>query len=335
MKKSLIALAILGSFVGSAAAQSNVTIYGVIDASISRSDSDSTDALWALDSGSWSGSRIGFKGVEDLGGGLSASFQLENGFGVDNGALGQNNRLFGRQAWVGLESKGLGAVRFGRQYTPLHIAVDSVDPFETGTSANSENLLLGGSLIGVAAADIGDVRINNSVSYTTPNFAGLSAQVVYGFGEVAGSSSDNRQIGASTTYANGPVHAVFALQTAKDSTGGDQKTYFVGGTYNFGVVKLHAAYQDIKIEDVVVDEGRARGYLLGATAPVGNGTVKASWVRLDDKDSDAKVDQFGIGYSYSLSKRTALYTTYAYIKADDGADEEKANQVQVGVRHLF
>lgn len=357
MKKSLIALAILGTIAGSAAAQSNVTIYGVIDASISRTDSNTTKPVWGLDSGSWSGSRIGFKGVEDLGGGLSANFQLENGFEVDNGAMSSNGTLFNRQAWVGLESKAIGAVRFGRQYNPIHLAVDAIDPFETGMAGNSENAVpqrAGADGVyrssipfftGGAYRDGGDlplqggVRTNNAVSYTTPNFGGFSGQIVYGFGEEVGSTSTNRQIGASASYSNGPVYAVAALHTAKAPVlAGDfeQKSYFLGATYNLGVAKLHAGYQDNKVEVPADEDFRARSFLLGTSVPLGNGTIRASWVRLDDKDTDDKADQFALGYTYNLSKRTNLYTSYSYGKTEaEGERDAKATIFNVGVRHLF
>ena len=117
MKKSLLALAVLGAFAGAASAQTNVTVYGLVDAGIQRTDTDNSGARWGLDSGLQSGNRLGFKGSEDLGGGLSAIFTLESGFNLDDGTQAQGGRLFGRQAWVGLNG-GFGTVKFGRQYTP-------------------------------------------------------------------------------------------------------------------------------------------------------------------------------------------------------------------------
>ena len=113
MKKFLFACAAIGAISGSASAQSNVTVYGIIDASIAHSQSEAAPSKLSIDSGNWYGSRLGFRGSEDLGDGLSAIFQLENGFSVDTGNLGQSGRLFGRHAWVGLKGS-LGMLRVGR-----------------------------------------------------------------------------------------------------------------------------------------------------------------------------------------------------------------------------
>ena len=115
MKKTLLALAVFGAFAGTTSAQSNVTIYGLVDMAIQH-ENDGANTRTALDSGEFAGSRIGFKGSEDLGGGLKVNFQLESGFGADDGKLNQGGRIFGRQAWVGM-SGGFGSVNLGRQWT--------------------------------------------------------------------------------------------------------------------------------------------------------------------------------------------------------------------------
>ncbi|WP_194722578.1 porin, partial [Noviherbaspirillum malthae] len=135
MKKSLIALAVLGTVAGASFAQTNVTVYGVADAGLARIDNGRVNTT-ALQSGQQSGSRIGFRGTEDLGGGLSAIFTLENGFNIDDGTLGQGGRLFGRQAFVGLQG-GFGAVKLGRQYNPIRTAVENIDPFGLGLAGNA------------------------------------------------------------------------------------------------------------------------------------------------------------------------------------------------------
>jgi predicted porin len=103
MKKSLLALAVFGAFAGEASAQTNTTVYGIVDIGLTHSKSDVAGTRWGIDSGNWYGSRLGFRGTEDLGDGLSANYQLENGFSADTGNLGQSGRLFGRHAWVGLQ----------------------------------------------------------------------------------------------------------------------------------------------------------------------------------------------------------------------------------------
>lgn len=347
MKKSLFALAVLGAFSGVASAQTSVTVYGIADVGISRTDFDNTQANWTVDSGIQSGSRLGFRGTEDLGGGLSAIFTLENGFNIDTGATGQGgatytsaaaNRIFGRQAWVGLNSSALGAIKIGRQYTPMHLALDSIDPFQTGLSGNIE-----GQIGAVTLFNPYGIRMDNTVSYSTPNFSGFSGQVVYGFGEAAGAFADNRQIGASVGYANGPINAVVAYHNAKPraafgaaSGAGDYEGAFVGGTYDFGVAKAHLGFQSDKADTVAgADLRDRRNYMVGASAPIGPGSVLASWVRSDDRlATNGDVDQLAIGYTHNLSKRTNLYTSYGHIN-DRSAVDNDGNQFNVGVRHKF
>ena len=324
MKKSLLALAVLASFAGVASAQTNVTVYGVVDMGIQRTDTNVTEPIWSLDSGIQSGSRLGFKGTEDLGGGLSASFQLENGFNSDNGTLAQGGRLFGRQAWVGLNG-GFGSVKFGRQNTPIFVAVGSVDPFDVG---------LAGDL--TQTVNTFGLRMDNAVNYSLTAGA-FSGQVAYGFGEVAGDTTANRHLGLSFGYANGPVNTVLAYHKQEDATGIlSDKTLFVGGTYNFGVVKAHASFADNKTDVTATDSDKSRDYMVGVSAPVGAGSVMGSFQRSKDRDSDAKFNLFAVGYTHNLSKRTNLYTSLGYGKLEvPGIDDVKANEFNVGIRHKF
>ncbi|HZW11607.1 MAG TPA: porin, partial [Noviherbaspirillum sp.] len=178
MKKSLLALAVLGAFAGAASAQTNVTIYGLVDASIERNDDNNGPITWGMrDANSFNsgknGSRLGFKGTEDLGGGLSALFVLESGFQVDSGAMRGDGGLFSRQAYVGLQG-GFGTVKLGHQYTPMHLALDTIDPFGTGMAGN----------IAYQFNNNG-TRMSNTVNYSY-SAAGFTGQAAYSFGEVAG-----------------------------------------------------------------------------------------------------------------------------------------------------
>lgn len=333
MKKSLLALAVLGAFAGAASAQSNVTVYGVADVGITRLSGNAVEAVlggsprWGLDSTSdANGSRLGFKGSEDLGGGLSAIFTLESGFNLDNGTLAQGtNQLFGRQAWVGLNG-GFGAVKLGHQQTPYYNVVESIDPF---------NARMAGSMIGVFAVP---VRMSNTVNYSLPkNLGGFYGEVAYGFGEVAGNTSANRQIGLSAGYANGPLNVALANHNVNVQAAGVDKTnsIFVGATYDFRVVKAHAAYAQDKVEIMGGGDVKTNDYMLGVSAPVGAGTVMASFQRSDVKDVDAKIDQWALGYSHNLSKRTSLYTSYGHVKAEAAGADATANEFNVGIRHAF
>jgi predicted porin len=339
MKKSLLALAVLGAFAGAASAQTNVTIYGVADVGIERFDNDATDATWRLASGIQSGSRIGFKGSEDLGGGLKANFALENGYNIDNGTLGQGNRLFGRQAWVGV-SGGFGAVKFGRQYTPIFNAQDTIDPMGTGLSGDGSGM--------IAVFNAYGVRMDNTINYSLT--AGpVSAEVAYGLGEVAGDNSAGRQIGVGATYANGPLTIVGAYHEANSPTVGSQadaRTFFVGGAFNFGIAKLHAAFADNRGDNAVGGDAiENRDYMLGVSAPVGGaGTIAASFIRRDERlagTSNADADYWAVAYTHNLSKRTNLYTSYSVIKNDansnlgSGVAGADVSWFNVGIRHKF
>jgi predicted porin len=336
MKKSLLALAVLGAFAGAASAQTNVSIYGIADAGISRFDNGVAKST-RLDSGAQSGSRIGFTGSEDLGGGLSAIFTLENGFSIDDGTMGQGGRLFGRQAFVGLRG-GFGAVKFGRQYNPIRPALESIDPFGFGLAGNISNVF----------NPYGE-RADNTINYSTPNLNGFSGQLAYSLGEVAGSSSTGRQIGASAGYANGPINVVLAHHNQNLVTGvvdnGNAKTTLLGGTYDFGVAKAHAAYALNKGDTAAgVDNVDSRDMMVGVSAPVGAaGTVMASYIRRNDElVANRDANQWALGYTHSLSKRTNLYTSYARVKNDAASTLGSAAAAgrdpsifNVGIRHKF
>lgn len=342
MKKSLLALAVFGAFTGAASAQTNVTIYGVADAGIRYHDNGAAtdNKTWGVDSGLQSGSRIGFKGTEDLGGGLSAIFALENGFNIDNGELKTTNTLFDRQAWVGINS-GVGAIKLGRQYAPIRVAVESVDPFGLGGAGDAKNFF-----------NVHGERTNNTLNYTTANFGGFSGQVAYSFGEIAGDNSAGRHVGVSGGYANGPINVVVAYhkQNLLDGTtpDGDQKTAMLGGAFDFGVAKLHAAYSRTKGESAagVTDLDR-NDAMIGVSAPVGAGTVLASYINRSDDiagtgGASRDANQIALGYLHNLSKRTNLYTMYARTRNDagaklNGAKSEGADPstFMVGIRHKF
>ncbi len=324
MKKSLLALAVFGAFAGAASAQSNVTIYGVVDVGLTSVRSDSTSTRTGLDSGIQSGSRLGFKGSEDLGGGLSAVFQLENGFNADTGSLGQGGRIFGRQAFVGLNG-GFGSVKFGRQYMPIFNAVDSIDPFGTGMAGDASLFMAGNIFNNI------DIRTNNAIDYSI-SANGFNADVIYGFGEVAGNTSANRQVGFSLGYEKGPVNVVLAYHNVNDAAGnGAAKATFLGGTYNFGPVTGHLAFDSEKTDNGAVTTIDARNWLLGATVPVGGaGSLFADYIRHDDRTAaNVDMNQVAIGYTHALSKRTNIHTSYSRINTNG------ISMLEVGIRHKF
>lgn len=305
MKKSILALTVMSAVAGTASAQSTVSIYGIIDAGIVFERGGATGSVTKMTSGVGAGSRLGFRGKEDLGEGMSAGFVLENGFNVDGGDAAQGGLLFGRQSWVSLDG-GFGSVKFGRQYTPYWSALLNLDPFFGGYAGVAANVMASSG-----------VRMNNTVKYTTPTMGGFTADIAYGFGEVAGDTSASRAIGLGGVYANGPLTVRFAYHNLNNALATDNaKNTILGGIYDFGVAKVHAAYAVNKGTGTVdnVDQ------MVGVTIPVGAHQVIASLIRKDDKSTaNADANQAAVAYVHRLSKRTSLYSSYARISNSNGA----------------
>ncbi len=324
MKKSLIALALLSA--SSAFAQSNVTIYGIVDASIAHDKNGGTASATRLDSGSQSGSRLGFKGSEDLGGGLKANFVLEAGYNVDDGTSGQG-ALFGRQSYVGLAGS-FGAINLGRQKAPMYDVMDKLDPFRIGMAGDANRLFKT------------SVRVNNAITYFMPASNGFSGNVMYALGESNVSNNANKVLGLALNYDNGPLETAFAYHKAYDATGNDSaRKTLLGANYNFGPVKGHLTWQTNKGAGKV----DYRVWMIGATIPVNKTTsIVADYTRVTDKFlKNADANQIAIGATYDLSKRTNLYTSYSrtsndgaakYNAAVNGATDKFFN---VGLRHKF
>ncbi|MDH1702475.1 porin [Comamonas terrigena] len=389
MKKSLIALAVLAAS-GAAMAQSSVTVFGVVDEAVSYTNGG---VNWnGINSGGNATSRIGFRGVEDLGGGLKANFWLEAGILADSGS-GQSGGASGsglefkRRSTVGLEG-GFGEVRLGRDLTEAYKAVSRYDVFgqvgfgvsrlwaDGGVGAvNVFNPVTGVPTVTTAKAQSTTQRVSNMVTYVSPNFSGFKAAVNYGFGEAndltTGTYSNraSRYFGGGLTYDNGPLSLGLSAErqnSGSNTFGADVTAWALGGSYDLSVVKLSAAYRNstAKYENVGAadDKDKLRGLYFGLSAPVGAaGEIKASYNRYDVKFEDGaigdsaklKADQFALGYVHNLSKRTALYGTYTYIKnknktidgvqANLGAtlgngtlkDNGSQHGLQVGIRHAF
>jgi predicted porin len=330
MKKSVLALAVLGTLAASAFAQSSVTIYGIVDAGITYdSGSSAAGSVVRMDSGIQSGNRLGFKGTEDLGGGMSALFVLENGFTIANGALGQGGLLFGRQSYVGVGNR-IGQVRVGRQYTPGYVALrDLIDPMADGFAGAGNRLMLTGS-----------TRLNNTLDFiTSENLGGFYGEAQYSFGGVAGNSkgSSGQAIGAG--YTGGPVSGKLTYQTAYDALGVNAtRNLLLGGTYDFGPVKAHLGYGTNK-DDATLD---TRDWLAGVTVPFGANTFLASYIRKTDRrNANADANMISLAYTYALSKRTNVYTSFARLANGNAAAYGVAvagttdKTFNVGIRHKF
>ncbi len=339
MKKSLIALAVLAAS-GAAMAQSSVTLYGVVDTGLTYSKG--AESVYGLTHvGGNTNSRLGFRGVEDLGNGLKATFNLEAGMGVDDGTdyFTGSGMAFRRTSTVGLEG-GFGSVRLGRMLTSSYLAASRYDAFgDTG---------IGGSLAWHSQTGY-QARTQNAVSYTSPNLSGFKIGAEYGFGEQV-KARDSRYFGLGATYDNGPLSFGAGYDRANNIGSDDLTTWHLGGAYNFGVAKLLAFYKQTKYKDVFVGGSeKFKTFGLGVTAPVGAaGEVKASYNHYKVSDDGGKANQVSLGYVHNLSKRTALYGTYSYIKNKDGLALQlngamagaglkngKQHGLQAGIRHAF
>jgi predicted porin len=351
MKKSLLALAALTAFAGAASAQSSVTLFGVVDLAGTYIDND-VDGKYLLAQDGNASSRIGFRGVEDLGGGLRAGFWLEGAISPDNGGTSLN---FQRRSTVSLIS-GWGELRLGRDYTPTFWNWTSFDPFGTNGVGASTNLALNVDQVPGATYNT-LVRANNSIGYFLPAMGGLYGQVMVAAGE-GETTAANKMFGGRIGWAAGPFDVAVAYSTTEAPAGFDVDNFNVAGSWNFGFMKLAAFYSQIEADGNRFDQ---ENWFVGATVPMGAWTFKGTWGSADRSAgpaatastplafSSGNADQLAIGFTYDLSKRTALYGTYSQISNDDGAKyrvfgasnalTQGANNdsmgYQFGVRHSF
>ncbi|WP_444847639.1 porin [Duganella caerulea] len=332
MKKSLKMLALPAAlWAAGAAAQSNVAVYGIVDVGLVRESGTPTGKVTNVNSGLASGSRLGFKGVEDLGGGMKSNFVLENGFNADTGIAGQGGLLFGRQAFVGLSGR-FGAVTLGRQYSPYYKALRDVgDPFGAVSLAGRAGNLMATN-----------TRTDNMVEVISPELAGFSADLAYGAGETAGDNARNRMLGGALAYAGGPLKAQLAFHQINNPTATDHvNNTILAASYDLGAVMVHAAgavNRGPGLED-------SRDLTAGVTVPFGVHKVLFSTVRHDDRTKPNKdARQWGIAYLRALSRRTDLYASYATIANRNGASFKVGNAtdkgtgsraLDLGLRHTF
>lgn len=339
MKNPLIAIAAL--FATGAFAQSSVTLYGRVDAyagslkNTLHSNATPAESQSVVNSGGLSTNRWGVKGSEDLGEGFNANFQLEQGFALDKGTA--NGDQFDRHAWVGLSGK-FGEVRVGRSFTTFDdIRGDTNQVANTNLAATYDVWQTGGS----------DYTFSqkNQIKYLSPSFNGFSAGASYALGE---NKNLNGNAGHDSTdtyalqlrYANGPLLVGYGHQTEEQPGGASSIKYdYVGGAYDFGVVRAVGGYQRAKDGN-----GARNAYQIGAQVPYGffnfyAGYAKSSADELKGKNHD--VDGYTLVATYSLSKRTDTYFGYKNLseKSLSVDDTVKAKgekrQLSVGLRHIF
>ena len=350
MKKSLIALAVLAAS-GAAMAQSSVTLFGVVDATYAYGSGSVSNKSQLTNSG-YNSSRLGFRGVEDLGGGMSASFWLEAGVNNDNGSGGTtstNNQgasgvtgggglTFNRRSTVSLNG-GFGEVRLGRDYTPQFWNLTVFDPF--GTNGVGTTQTLNSSLGGPTT-----VRASNSIGYFLPgNLGGFYGQAQYYMGENlsnAANKKDGNGLALRAGYANGPINVALAFSDTKFLSG-NIKAVNLGGQYDLGVAKIMAHYN----QDDVKGGAEGKGFLIGGLVPVGAGEIRLAYstYKIDTVGADPRSNKIALGYVHNLSKRTALYATYAHVSNKNGAAQslngsvtaagDNSNGYDFGIRHSF
>jgi len=367
MNKSLIALAVLGAIAGAAQAQSSVTIYGIVDTGIVYTSKVSTGpaqgqdgSKFSVNSGVIQGSRLGFKGVEDLGGGLKALFQLEAGFSNDTGALQSDkstSTLFRRKSVVGLGGN-FGSVLLGRQ-------TDILDDVSQWTSVQDFGSVTGS--VGHNLDRLEGTRTNNSIRYNTPNLSGFTGSLIYGFGETAGRTSSGQSFGLGGQYVNGPLALFAAYYQSKLGTTpsdvslvnsapvaafagnpGDTalKTFSVGASYQAGPARLYGNWSRVKQplatssnpSDLPIEFGPGTltvggfdnsksdifelGVNYAVTAPL-HLLASVQYNKLTFAYADTpngKLTQINLGADYFLSKRTDLYAFVSHLRAKDAVN---------------
>lgn len=382
MKKTLAAVAVLGAFAGSAVA-ADVTLYGLVDYSVRYQNLDADKAgvdktnKVDMKSGANSGSRFGLKGTEDLGNGVKVGFVLENGFAADTGALGdKNNRLFDREAQLFVDGS-FGRVSFGRvgqlaSANGSYGLLGVTGPFSTGYGDATSGLKFVGAN--------GFTRFDNTITYMTPSFAGLTVYAQYS-SSVSSTGTENesdtdRAYGIGAKFVGAGLTLVGVVDSTNYQSFGtnavskdmdDALTVTLGGNYDFQVAKVYFGGQyfdnakTVAATNVIVDANKAKigtGYTLGSLGaegwglglgvgvPVMGGTASAYAGYLDADsvdDSDASLKRFtgAVGYSYTFSKRTSMYSTLSYTKDEykkaANADKVKPTSVEaiVGLIHKF
>jgi len=304
-------------------AQSNVSVFGSIDLNVTYAKAGNRHVTGMDQGGYLLPSRIGFRGTEDLGGGLAAGFWLEAAVLPDTGAT--QSAFFGRRSTVSLTSRQLGEIRLGRDYTPAFWNVSQFSPFGTVGVGGSSNLIDGWPLGSHGAKTLS--RASNSIGYFLPKNEYVDGA---------------KYLGGRIGYVKGAFNIAAAYGQTKMAAG-DYKTATLGGSYDFGVVRAYANYFQQKLEGY-----KQNYYLIGAAIPVsGAGTIKTSVAQAKVSGTSDKARQIAVGYDYKLSKRTTLYTAYshisnkgnsAYVTADvspEGSPGQNSQGVQFGINHSF
>ncbi|HET7864042.1 MAG TPA: porin [Burkholderiaceae bacterium] len=359
MNKIACALGLAGAMTSPVAAwaQSSVTVFGIVDAAVRYVKNDGVGSVTSLASGGNSTSRVAFRGVEDLGSGLSARFLLEHGLLTDTGQQALASAFWDRGAWVSLSSNALGEVRLGRDYVPTYTNWVRFDPFSNVGVAGVGNMLAAsqtGPIRGAFAANPNTlVRSNNSVQYLLPTgLGGVEGGLMVAAGEGGTAAAGQDKLwGVRLGYATGPVVVSAAYDETRNDITGEQdfKDGVVAASYDFGVLKLSGAWRRLEYVN-----SKQTNLLAAAVVPIGQGQIKMSYQKADLDGRVGAVDvsnndayQIGLGYVHNLSKRSALYATYSRIDNSGNATfvvpggaaglvgGGASSGVEAGLRHSF
>ncbi len=354
MKKTLAAALLSGLLAAAAHAQSTVNIYGILDTGlVKESGSD-------VRMGDYMSSRIGFKGSEDLGNGLKATFELEQRFRLNSGKLSGNyswdeklRKRLGRNddmQWTGYANVGLagswGSVRLGRVMSMIAETFTLIDPFDQNgiASSYSINSLLHSHFL------------SDTVRYESPNMNGFELGLTYTLGDDKHGDSDeerfvrregNDGFGINPRYRNGPVLLLANFERVADS--GNSYLWDVGGAYQWGDLRLFLGYERtvFKLDELVGKSGNQSEWLTGLLYRMGPHIILASYNRgeIDAGIYDGHANKYAVGYNYEFSKRTTLYNSLTYVDNSDpvigaiynsnGTERGSMTGIQIGLNHKF
>lgn len=282
-----------------AAAQTNVTLYGIVDMAVESADTGAPGGRHTfVNSGDESSSRFGFRGSEDLGDGLKAIFNIEGGFAADTG-VGDSSGLFQRRSVVGLEG-AFGTVTLGREYSPIASVAGATDEFGQGFY---------GSNLSAFGTGRDTRRLSNSVNYRSAEWNGLKLLAAYSAGEkTTGPSGDLKGIGVE--YTNAGLYLGAAYHSIKNDANTDDKEYGAGAAYTFSQLGGFEIKANYLAADPHGPNNKFQEYNLGAGYPIGAGKILVN-LQQDKLETGAKSNAWALAYTYSLSKRTNLYASYA------------------------
>lgn len=351
MKYVFIGIALLGGLPGCAMAQSNVAIYGSIDAGLRNKTNinpDGDSVLTMGSNGTFRSNRLGFKGTEDIGGGLKANFVLEAGFNTATGALNNTTgALFQREAHIGLEN-AYGEIELGRQYTVAYKTILAFDPFVYRYPSITYTL-----------SSTAGTRHSNDIQYTG-RFGDFTARAEYALGEAEGSSSNGTAKALGANYASGALKLGLSYTRSNENVGTtaapvyrDYAHLAAGGAWTTGPVTLSVGYVDEKQATIVARDDTAKWRWAGVAYKFnGSLSLTGAWYRnkvVNRKVTaalaagDGKKDLYMLGLRYDLSKRTVLYAEIDRNKYDGAfatGGTTKLNQsaqtgTSAGIMHMF